>query len=145
MSNAMLIPLEESTRKIAAITRQPGMEPFEEAASKGHLVIPSCNSCGRLHWYPRVLCPFCFSDDIAWQPARGRGVIYAYTVMRRAKPPYAIAYVKLEEGPTMMTNIVGCKLDAIRIGMSVTAVFQAAENGPLVPMFSPTADPSSQR
>lgn len=131
------IPVEEPSRKIAAITRQPESAPFQDAASQGRFTLPKCGACGRLHWYPRALCPFCFSDSVGWQDASGRGTVYSYTIMRRARPAYAIAYVKLEEGPVMMTNIVGCDLDAVRIGMKVSAVFQAAENGPLVPMFKP--------
>ena len=58
--------------------------------------------------------------------------------MRRAPVPYAIAYVTLDEGPTMMTNIVDCDLDAIRIGQAVRVVFKPTEDGgPPVPMFSP--------
>jgi hypothetical protein len=57
--------------------------------------------------------------------------------MRRAAVPYALAYVTLEEGPTMMTNIVGCDLNAIRIGQAVKLVFEAAEDGQKVPMFTP--------
>jgi len=140
MTTEMLIPTLESTRKIAAITRQPGMQPFQDAAAQGRFVIPQCGGCGRFHWYPRVLCPFCFGDNVAWQAATGRGTVYTYTVMRRAKPVYAIAYVKLQEGPVMMTNIVGCDFDAIRIGMEVSVLFQPAENGPLVPMFKPAGD-----
>ena len=58
--------------------------------------------------------------------------------MRRAKEPYAIAYVTLAEGPTMMTNIVDCDFDALRIGLPVGVVFQETENGPPVPMFRPS-------
>lgn len=130
-------PVQAPERKIAAIARQPESAPFQEAAAEGRFLVPRCEACGRLHWYPRALCPFCFSDDITWQPASGRGTVYSHTVMRRAKPAYAIAYVTLEEGPTLMTNIVGCDLDAVHIGMAVTVVFQPAENGPLVPMFTP--------
>jgi hypothetical protein len=57
--------------------------------------------------------------------------------MRRVPIPYAIAYVTLEEGVTMMTNIVDCDLDAIRIGQKVTVVFRPTEGGPPVPMFAP--------
>jgi uncharacterized OB-fold protein len=57
--------------------------------------------------------------------------------MRRAPVPYALAYVTLDEGVTMMTNIVDCDLDAIRIGQSVRVVFKATEDGPPVPMFTP--------
>jgi len=58
-------------------------------------------------------------------------------VTRRAKEPYAIAYVTLAEGPAMMTNIVGCDFDALRIGQPVIVVFEATEDGPPVPMFRP--------
>jgi uncharacterized OB-fold protein len=58
-------------------------------------------------------------------------------VMRRAPVPYAIAYVTLDEGVTMMTNIVECDFDALRIGQPVTVVFQPSDGGPPVPMFKP--------
>jgi len=57
--------------------------------------------------------------------------------MRRVPAPYALAYVTLEEGVTMMTNIVDCDLDAIRIGQAVRVVFKPTEGGPPVPMFTP--------
>lgn len=57
--------------------------------------------------------------------------------MRRVPEPYAIAYMTLEEGPTMMTNIVDCDLDAIRIGQPVRVVFTPTDGGPPVPMFTP--------
>ncbi len=65
------------------------------------------------------------------------GTIYTFSVMRRAKEPYAIAYVTLAEGPTMLTNIVDCDFDALAIGQPVSVVFQDTENGPPVPMFRP--------
>ncbi len=90
-----------------------------------------------MHWYPRAICPFCASDKIEWRAASGKGTIYTYSVMRRAKEPYAIAYVTLAEGPTMMTNIVDCDFDVLRVGQPVTVVFKDTENGPPVPMFKP--------
>ena len=57
--------------------------------------------------------------------------------MRRAPVPYAIAFVTLAEGVTMMTNIVDCDLDAIRVGQPVKLVFKATEGGPPLPMFAP--------
>ncbi len=131
------VSVEESTRPIATIARQPESQGFQEAAAQGRFTIPRCSDCGRSHWYPRALCPFCFSDRITWQDSTGRGTVYSYTVMRRAKPIYAVAYVTLDVGPTMMTNIVGCDVDAIKIGMSVQAVFHPAGDGTLVPMFKP--------
>ena len=71
------------------------------------------------------------------QQASGNATIYTYSVMRRTPIPYAIAYVTLAEGPTMMTNIVDCDLDRIRIGQAVRLIFKPSDGGPPVPMFTP--------
>ena len=57
--------------------------------------------------------------------------------MRRLPVPYALAYVTLDEGVTMMTNIVDCNLDTIRVGQRVRLIFKPTEGGPPVPMFTP--------
>ena len=112
-------------------------KPFWDAAAEGRFLIKRCTACGKAHWYPRAICPFCASDKIEWRAASGKGTIYTYSVMRRAKEPYAIGYVTLAEGPTMMTNIVDCDFDKLRIGQAVTVVFKETEDGPPVPMFKP--------
>ena len=126
-------------RKIAPPQPNPETKPYWEAASRGKLLIKRCEACGEVHFYPRALCPFCFSDRTVWQEASGDGTIYTFSVTRRAPVPFAIAYVTLAEGPMMMTNIVDCDLDAIRIGQAVTVVFEPSEGGPPVPMFKPAA------
>jgi hypothetical protein len=70
------------------------------------------------------------------QEAKGSGEVYSYSVMRRAKTPYAIAYVRLTEGATMMTNIVDCDFDDIRVGMPVKLVFRDSAEGYPLPMFT---------
>ena len=110
---------------------------FWDAAAEGKLMVGKCTACGKLHYYPRAICPFCFSDKTQLQQVSGSGTIYTYSVMRRAPVPYAIAYVTLAEGPTMMTNIVDCDLDQIRIGQAVKLVFKQSDGGPPVPMFTP--------
>jgi len=123
--------------KLVDTPRQPGSEAFQEAALQGVLKIPHCSHCERAHWYPRPLCPRCLSDKIEWKTASGLGEVYSFTIMRRAKPPYAIAYVTLDEGPVMMTNVVNCDLERIQVGMRVKVVFQADGSGSLVPLFEP--------
>src|SRR5262249_56785232 len=86
----------------------PETKPFWDAAAQGRFLIKRCTACDEPHWYPRALCPFCGSERTEWMEASGHGTIYAYSVFRRAQIPYAIAYVTLAEGPTMMTNIVDC-------------------------------------
>jgi uncharacterized protein len=111
--------------------------PYWEAARQGKLLFKRCLDCGENHFYPRALCPFCFSDRTEWREASGKGVIYSFSVLRRAPVPYALAYVTLAEGPSMMTNIVDCDLDTIRIGQPVKVIFVPSENGQPVPMFTP--------
>ena len=124
-------------RKITSPVVTAETQAFWNAAREGRFTIPLCAACGKAHWYPRAICPFCSSDKVEWRAASGRGTIYTFSVMRRVKDPYVIAHVTLAEGPTMLTNIVDCDFDALRIGQPVLVVFQATENGPPVPMFKP--------
>ena len=124
-------------RKITAPPVNSETQHFWDAAAEGKLLIKKCTACGEPHFYPRTHCPFCFSDKTEWVQASGQGTVYTYSVMRRAPVPYAIAYVTLAEGPTIMTNIVDCDLDAIKIGQTVKLVFKPSEGGPAVPMFTP--------
>ena len=123
-------------RKLSAPTVLPDNEACWKAAGEGRLLIKHCAACSQYHWYPRPLCPFCLSDRTEWKEASGRGTVYTFSVTRRAGPiPFAIAYVTLEEGPTMLTNLVDCDLDAVRIGDEVQVVFKPNDGGPPVPMF----------
>lgn len=110
---------------------------YFDAANEGKLLVKKCADCGEFHFYPRALCPFCFSDKTEWVQASGKGTIYSYSIMRVAKPAYAIAYVKLEEGVTMLTNIVDCEFGDINVGQAVKVVFKPTKDGPQIPMFTP--------
>ncbi|QWC92321.1 Zn-ribbon domain-containing OB-fold protein [Cupriavidus metallidurans] len=116
---------------------RPDNARFWQAAREGRLLVKVCESCGKPHWYPRVLCPFCMGDT-AWKEASGLGTVYAFSVTRRAGPnPFCIAYVTLEEGVTMMTHIVDCDLDTVRIAQPVRVRFSPSEDGAPVPTFAP--------
>jgi len=126
-------------RALGAPIVDTATEPFWNAAKEGVLRIKRCTACARVHWYPRALCPYCLGDT-EWIDASGKGTIYSVSVTRRAGPvPYAIAYVTLDEGVTMLTNIVDCDLDALRIGDRVKLGFKPAEGGFAIPMFVPAA------
>lgn len=133
----MSTPYQE--RPLGAPIVDAATEPYWNAAREGILRIKRCTACVKPHWYPRALCPYCLGDT-EWVDASGLGSIYSVSVTRRAGPvPYAIAYVALDEGVTMLTNIVDCDLDALRIGDRVRLTFKPAEGGFLVPMFTPSA------
>ncbi|MDA8050333.1 MAG: Zn-ribbon domain-containing OB-fold protein [Rhodospirillales bacterium] len=124
-------------RKLPAPEPNPETAPYWDAAKNGTLFVRRCAACGRAHHYPRTLCPFCFSDKTEWQAASGNGTVYSFSVMLRAPAPYAIAYVTLDEGTTMLTNIVDCDFESIRMGMRVRLVFKPTEGGAPLPMFTP--------
>jgi hypothetical protein len=127
--------LQAQDRPIPAPPVNPETQPFWDAAAAGKLLVKRCTACGEAHHYPRARCPFCGSDATEWIEASGRGTVYSFSVFRRAPVPYAIAYVTLAEGPTMLTNIVDGDLDAIRIGQAVRVVFKPTDGGPPVPTF----------
>jgi len=110
--------------------------PFYDAAAKGHFLGRKCQDCGELHWYPRPFCPFC-GGAVDWVEMSPSGTIYSWSVSRRAKPPYAIAYVELDDGPRMLTNIVNCDFDALKIGQRVRLSFKPTVGGRVLPCFEP--------
>jgi uncharacterized OB-fold protein len=117
----------------------PENEAFIAAAREGRLMLRWCDDCGKTHWYPRAVCPHCLSSKTQWKPASGRGAVYSYSTMQRVEPPYTLAYVTLDEGPTMMTNLVGAAPDEWRIGMQVQVRFEPSEDGTPVPVFAPVS------
>lgn len=122
---------------IGSIDTNPETKPFWDGCAAGKLLVPRCTACGKTHWYPRGLCPYCFSDRLEWITASGTGKIYSFSVMERTEVPYAMAYVTLTEGTTMMTNIVDCDFSKLEIGQDVTLKFVPSEGGPPIPMFTP--------
>lgn len=127
-----------SVRTIPDPLINPESKRWWDAAARQRLLVGSCRDCGRKHFYPRALCPHCLSDRTEWVEAGGEGVIYSYSVMRRGAPAqYAIAYVTLDEGVTVLTNLVDCDFDALSIGQRVRAVFRPSAGGAMVPVFTP--------
>lgn len=131
-----------SRRTLRAPMANEETDPFWAAANEERLLYGHCRDCGTPHFYPRGLCPHCHSDAVEWRDAAGTGEIYTYSVMRRTPEPYAIGYVTLDEGVTLMTNFVDCDLDALACGQRVRVVFVATddespEGHGRVPCFTP--------
>ncbi len=131
-------------RKLPAPLINPENQPFFDATAKGTLLIGKCKACGEAHYYPRTICPHCGSDNTEWIAAKGTGSIYSYSTMHRGVPvPYTIAYVALDEGVSMMTNLTGFAPGSLKIGQRVRVVFQEADGGTaekrgaMMPMFTP--------
>jgi uncharacterized protein len=135
------LPVAEPDLPVAepAITLET--EPFWTAAAEGRLLLPRCDRCGTVVWYPRRFCPECRGTAMSWFEASGRGRVYSFTVVRKASGewsqvvPYVIAYVELEEGPRILTNVVGPGAESVTIGASVEVVFERSGSGAAVPRF----------
>ena len=123
--------------KIASPSVTTETAQFWNQVNEGQLTVPHCKSCGKFHWYPRANCPFCTSDSVELKPAKGTGTIYSFSVARRGKDSYIIAYVTLDEGVTMMTNIVNADNAKLAIGQPVRVALVESEGGQRVPMFEP--------
>jgi uncharacterized OB-fold protein len=135
---------------------QYSAQPFDwetraywEGCGRHEIVLQRCRACGVVQHRPRALCVSCFSDGIEHFVASGRGTVHTFSVTNqnglpafREACPYVLAYVALEEGPQLMTNIVGCDPADVRIGMPVVVEFcdiedESNEDGAAVPRFRP--------
>ena len=126
---------ETTTRIPPSPIPDPSTQHFWDAAKEGKLLIGRNTKTGDYHYPPRPICPFSDEGEVEFVPASGKGTIYSYTIMR-TKIPYALAYVELEEGPRMMTNIIEAPFESIKIGLPVKLKFQeTSDGGPPVPMF----------
>jgi uncharacterized OB-fold protein len=124
-------------RKIPAPQVLPETLAYWTAADEGRLLVKRCNSCGQFHHYPRDICPHCLSSDTAWQDALGSGTVYSFSTMGQGDAAYTLAFVTLDEGVTLMSNLVDCDPAQVRIGDRVRVLFKPSQGGHAVPMFTP--------
>ena len=124
-------------RKIPAPRVLPESLAFWTAADEGRYLVKRCNSCGAAHHYPRDICPFCLSDDTTWVASPGTGVVYSFAPMGKDDAAYTLAYITLDEGVTVMSNLVDCDPAQVHIGQKVRVVFKPSDGGHAVPMFTP--------
>ena len=125
-------------RDIPGPQPNPETQTFWEACNRGQFLLRQCKACGENHFPPRTICPFCFSDDTEWKETSGLATIYSFSIMRRlgGDGDYVLAYVTLDEGPTVMTNIVTDDLNAVGIGAKVRVNFAATDTGYELPVFN---------
>ncbi len=120
----------------------PVSEPFWEGCRRGQFLLQRCTSCAATQFYPRTLCSACGRGELEWVAAAGAGEIVSYTVVRRAiteafaaRVPYVVAIVRLAEGPQLMSHIVDCDPDAVRVGAPVTLGFEDLDGEASLPVF----------
>lgn len=120
---------------------------FWEAARQSELRLQKCNDCGQF-WAPNgPVCPHCFSEDYEWARLSGRGTIASWVVFHKLYHPafandlpYSVAFVELEEGPRIISNIVQIKNEELAVGMPVEVVFEPVNDELTIPKFRPARD-----
>ena len=133
-------------KPIPAIT--PEAKPFWDAAAQQQLRIQRCQDCQAWVWTPRPVCNECGSDKVDWTQMSGKGTVYSFTVIRQIAGraassafapdvPYVVAWVDLDEGPRMITNIIGFPVENVTLGMKFTVQFEKASDKVWLPKFKP--------
>jgi len=120
--------------------------PFWQGTREHELRLQRCRACGSFQFPPQVLCRGCLAEEQDWTATSGRATVYSFVVQHRpATPafvddvPYVVAVVELDEGPLMLTNIVGCAPDAVKVGMPVEVTFVDATDEITLYPFRPRA------
>ena len=100
--------------------------PFWAALGEGRVDLPVCDACGHHIWYPRSWCPVCQGESVTWTTVSGRGTVYARTILRKSMwrdaTPFVVAYVELDEGPRVLTNVIADDPASVEVGAAVEAV-----------------------
>lgn len=110
---------------------EPEARPYWESLKAHAMKIQRCSDCGRWFFPPRTLCPGCLSANVEWTPVSGRGTVYAsvayyhpFDPAYKDEVPYNVSIVELEEGVRLMTNVVGCPVEDVVVGMPVEVVYE---------------------
>ena len=120
----------------------PETAHFWEGTRLGELRLQACRDCGHTYFPPRPFCPSCASKKVEVLRANGRGTLHSYVISHLPapgfEPPYTIAVVKLEEGPKMLTNIVGTPCDPalLRLDDPVQVTFETVNEQITLTMFT---------
>jgi len=109
-------------------------DEFYAWCARGELRLRRCNACKEWCHVPRVICPACAARDWSWEPVRGTGRVFTWTVVHRAMHPafmddvpYAVVVVALDEGPRIVSRMVDCPPGELAMEMPVEVVFERSE------------------
>lgn len=118
--------------------------PFWEACQRGALEVAACADCGHLHLPAGPNCPRCWSTKLSSRPVSGAGTVFTFAIYRRTyhpaiPAPYVVALIELREGPRLISNVVGCAPEEVRVGMEVRVRFDNVGEF-VLPRFEPVSD-----
>lgn len=119
-------------------------KPFWEGTKRGELQIQRCDHCKKAIFYPRLYCPYCLSRELTWIKSSGKGTVETFSVIHspplesyKEDVPYVFGIIRLEEGANIASNIIGCDVKAVHIGMKVEVTFVPITEEFTLPKFKP--------
>lgn len=121
-------------------------KPFWDYCKQHELRMQKCLKCGRFRYPPSILCPHCHHMEAEWARLKGKGQVYSFIVVRRPyhpgfanEGPYTLAIIETEEGTRMLSNVIGCKPEEVKVGMPVEVAFEDVTPEFALPKFKPLA------
>jgi len=123
----------------------PDSVRFWEGCKKEILLIQQCENCGKYRYEPRAVCPYCLSSSVRWAESDGKGKVYSFVIYRYApapkwtdEVPYVVALIELKDcSVRMVSNIINCAPEEVKIGMDVVACFEKATEEITLVKFRP--------
>ncbi len=117
---------------------------FWAGCRRRELRLQRCAACKQYQFPPQSFCRHCSGDEVSWVATSGRGKVLSCTIVHwspnpayAADAPYSLALIQLDEGPRLLTNIVGCQPGEVRIGTEVAVVFEQCTPEIMLPKFRP--------
>lgn len=142
--------MSTDTTKTAAPTPRPAprvtaeTKAYWQALHDGKLTLSECEACGKLSHPPQAVCAFCWGGKVKPKVASGRGTLNSFSVVRqntdpafKARVPYVLAYVDLDEGVSLLSNVVNCDIANVKVGMKLKPVFEQTSDATGVILFEP--------
>ena len=136
---------QQTKPPIPAPTPQPEWDYYWEKTKQHELWLMRCKDCNQAYFYPRPICPSCFSRNTEWFQSSGKGTVYTFAIVHRAPTtaftaPYVVAYIELEDGVRLPTNLIDVEPDPehVKIGMACEVVYEDISDTISLPKFRPT-------
>jgi len=124
-AEAYLKPVPEPTHE---------SKPYWDGLRGGRLLLQKCGQCGKIRHYPRPVCDACYSFEVDWIEASGRGTVHSWTITHHAfnpgfklELPYILVTIDLDEGVRMQVPLRGAKEADVRLGLPVRIIFEQAK------------------
>jgi hypothetical protein len=136
-------------REIPQTTNSVLADPFWEGCQRGELLFQRCSNCAAAVFEPAAVCGSCGARELQWERSRGQGSLYSWSVVHRPQTadfiaPYAVIIVDLDEGYSMLSNMIDCDTGDLRIGLRLEVVFVDVA-GRCMPYFRPIKQAASNQ